>query len=89
MLDTAPAGQLRINRGADANSFNDLLVFKSNAIIKRGKEIFVLWKHSKYNVPGWNERAKELNAQYREAVIDWDIAGRPRSGPLAKLKCRA
>ena len=46
-------------------------------------------KPSKFNVPGWNERAKELNAQYREAVSHWNIAGRPRSGPLAELKCRA
>ena len=34
-------------------------------------------------------RAMELNAQYREAVSHWNIAGRPRSGPLAELKCRA
>ena len=46
-------------------------------------------KPSKFNVPWWNERAKELNARYREAVSHWNIAGRPRSGPLAKLKCRA
>ena len=44
---------------------------------------------SKFNVPVWNERAKELNARYREAVSHWNIAGRPRSGPLADLKCRA
>ena len=44
---------------------------------------------SKFNVPGWNERAKELNAQYREAVSHWNIAGRPTSGPLAELKFRA
>ena len=30
-----------------------------------------------------------LNARYREAVIQWNIAGRHRSGPLAELKCRA
>ena len=46
-------------------------------------------KPSKFNVPGWNERAKELNARYREAVSHWNITGRPRSGPLAELKCRA
>ena len=27
--------------------------------------------------------------RYREAVSHWIIAGRPRSGPLAELKCRA
>ena len=54
-----------------------------------GKEIFGIWKPLKFNVPGWNERAKELNAQYREAVSHWHIAGRPRSGPFSELKCRA
>ena len=44
---------------------------------------------SKFNVPGWNEQTKELNARYREAVSHWNIAGHPRSGPLAELKCRA
>ena len=34
-------------------------------------------------------RAKELNARYREAVRHWNIAGRPRSGPLVELKCMA
>ena len=46
-------------------------------------------KPSKFNVPGWNERATELNARYREAVSHWNIAGSPKSGPLAELKCRA
>ena len=46
-------------------------------------------KPSKFNEEGWNERTKELNARYREAVSHWNIAGRPRSGPLAELKCRA
>ena len=67
-----------------------MLTFISNAILKSGKQIFgVGWKPSKFNVPGWNERAKELNARYREAVSHWNIAGRTRSGPLAELKCRA
>ena len=43
----------------------------------------------KFNVPGWNEQAKELNARYREVVSHWNIAGCPRSCPLAELKCRA
>ena len=61
-----------------------------NAILKSSKEgIFGMQKPSKFNVPGWNERANELNAQYREAVSHWNIAGRPRSGPLAELKCPA
>ena len=60
----------------------------SNAILKSGKEIFGMQKPSKFNVSGWNERAKELNARYREAVSDWNIAGRPRSCPLAELKGR-
>ena len=37
---------------------------------------------SKFNVPGWNEGAKELNARYRKAVSR-------RSCPLAELKCTA
>ena len=61
----APAGLLQVNRGADANSLNDLLTFMSNAVLKSGKEIFRIRKPSKFNVPWWNERAKELNAQYR------------------------
>ena len=61
----------------------------SNAILKSGKQIFGMRKPSIFNVPGWNERAKELNARYMEAVSHWNIAERPRSGPLAELKCRA
>ena len=89
MLGAAPAGLLRVNRGADANRLDDLLTFMSNAILKSGKEIFGLQKPSKFNVPGWNERAKELNARYREAVSHWDITWRPRSFPLVELKGRA
>ena len=32
---------------------------------------------------------KELNARHREAVSHWNIAGHPRSGSLAELKCMA
>ena len=61
-----------------------------NAILKSGKQIFGMRIPSKINVPGWNERrAKESNARYTEAVSHWNIAGRDRSGPLAKLKCMA
>ena len=89
MLDTEPGGLLWVNRGMDANRFTDLLTFMSNAIFMSGKEIFWMRKPSKFNVPGWNKRAKELNARYREAVSHWNIVGHPRSGPLAKVKCRA
>ena len=89
MLGAAPSGLLRVNRDTDANRLDDLLTFMSNAILKSIKDIFGMQKPSKFNVPGWNERAKELNARYREAVSDWNIAGRPRSEPLAELKCRA
>ena len=75
MLGVAPARLLRVNRGADANRFNDLLTFITNAILQNRKEIFGVRKPSKFNVPEWNERAKELNAQYREAVSHWNIAG--------------
>ena len=58
----------------DPNRFNDLLTFMSNAILKSGKEIFGMRKPSEFNVPGWNERAKEFNASYREVVSPWNIA---------------
>ena len=61
----------------------------SNAILKSGKDIFGMQKPSKLNVPGWNVQAKEFNARYSQAVSHWNIAGRPRSGPLAEPKCRA
>ena len=89
MLGAAPLGLLRVNRGADANRLDDLLTFMSNAILKSNKDIFWMQKPSKFKVPGWNERAKELNMRYREAVSQWNIAGCPRSGPLAELKSRA
>ena len=89
MLDAAPWGLLRVNRGADANRLDDLLTFMLNEILKSGKDIFGMQKPSKFNVPGSNERANELNARYREAVSHCNIDGLPRSGPLAELKCRA
>ena len=89
MLDAAPAALLRVNRGEDTNRFEDLLTFLSNAILKSGKDIFGMRKPSKFNVPGWNERAKEMNARDREAVSQWNIAGSPKSGPLAELKSGA
>ena len=55
ILDSAIAGLLRVNRGVDANRPDDLLTFVSNAIFKRGKDIFGMRKPSKFNVPGWNE----------------------------------
>ena len=60
-----------------------------NAIPNSGKQIYGKRKLSKFNVPGWNVRAKELNARYREAVSHWNIAWHPRRGPLAELKCSA
>ena len=89
MLDAAPVGLLRVNRGTDANRLTDLLTFMSNAIFKSGKQIFGMRKPTKFKIPGWNERAKELNARYREEVSHLNIAGRLRSGPLAELKCRS
>ena len=62
MLGVAPSGLLRVNSGADANRLDNLLKFMSNAILKSGKDIFGMQKPSKFNVLGWNERAKELNA---------------------------
>ena len=64
MLDAAPGGLLWVIRGTDANRLTYLLTFMSNAKIKSGKQIFGMQKPSKFNVPGWNERAKELNARF-------------------------
>ena len=58
-----------------------------NAILKSCKQIFGMRKPSKFNVPAWNERTKELNARCRDAGSHWNIAGSPRSGPTVKLKC--
>ena len=58
MLGEAPSGLLRVDRGAVANRLDDLLTFMSNAILKSSKDIFGMQKPSKFNVPGWNERAK-------------------------------
>ena len=85
MLDASPEGLLRVNRGTDANWLTDLLTFTSNAIRKSGKQIFWMQEPSKFNVPWWNERAKELNARNREAVSHCNIAGRPRSSPIVEL----
>ena len=52
MLDAAPGGLLRVNRGSDVNGLSDLLTFISNAILKSGKHIFGMWKPSKFDVPG-------------------------------------
>ena len=52
MLDAAPGGLLRVNRGKDANGLTDLLTFMSDAILKSGKQIFGMRKPSKFNVPG-------------------------------------
>ena len=71
MLDAAPSGLLRVNKGVDTNRLDGLLTFMSNAILKSGLQTF------KIHTSGWNERAEELNALYREAVSHWKIAGAP------------
>ena len=55
MLDAAPEGLLRVNRGSDINRLNDFLTFLSNEILKSGKQIFGMRKPSKFYVPEWNE----------------------------------
>ena len=55
MLDAAPGGHLRVNRGTDANRLNNLLTFMSNAILKMDKQIFGMHKPSKFKIPKWNE----------------------------------
>ena len=66
LMDAVPAGVLWVNRGADANRLDDLLAFMSNAILTCSKDIFGMQKPSKFNLPRRNERAKELNAQYKQ-----------------------
>ena len=61
MLRVAPSGVMWVNIGADANRLDDLLTFMSNEILKSGKELFGMQKPSKFNVPGLNELAKELD----------------------------
>ena len=61
MQDAAPGRLLLVNRGMDTNTLTDLLTFFSIAILKNGKQIFGMRQPSKFNVPGSNERAKELN----------------------------
>ena len=63
MLDAAPGALLQLNRGTDANRLTDLVTLMSNVILKSSKLIFGMQKGSKFNVPGWNERAKKLNAR--------------------------
>ena len=82
MLDAAPSGLLWVNRDEEANRLDDLLTFMSNAILRVAR-IYLGTETFKFNVPGRNEQAKQLNARYREAVSHWNIAGRPISGPLA------
>ena len=52
MLDAAPSGLLRVNKGVDANRLDGLLTFMSNAVLKSGKDIFGMQKPSKFNTPG-------------------------------------
>ena len=86
MLDAAPGGPLRVNRGTDSNRLADLLTFMSNAILKCGRQIFGMRKPLKFNVPGWNKRVKELNARYREAVSYWNIAAPPQKWCTCRAK---
>ena len=48
-----------------------------NVILKSGKQIFGIRTPSKFNVPGYKNRAKELNVRYMEAVSHWNGADRP------------
>ena len=50
---------------------NDLLTFMSNAILNySGKQLFGMRKPPKFNVPRWNERAKELNGTELCALVN-------------------
>ena len=41
------------------------------------------------NRPGWNDIAKEVYEESKEAFMDWKNAGRPRHGPIFDIKKRA
>ena len=66
ILDATPEWLLLVNNGTDAKRLTDLFTFMSNAMLKSGKQILGMDKPSKFNVPGWNERAKESNARYMQ-----------------------
>ena len=72
-----------MNEGNDSVRLKDLYGCMRQCILIAGRRVFGTRKPSKYNVPGWNERARELNYAVRDAVFNWNIAGRPRGGQLA------
>ena len=82
LLANIPDRLLRSN-DVDSGSLNDLYSCMKQCILIAGRRVFGTRKPNKYNIPGWNERAKELNYAVRDAVFQWNIAGRPRDGQLA------
>lgn len=77
-----------------ANNANDIDLtgfheFLCQNIIHTGRRVFGMKKNNRFNVPGWNDRAKYLNNEVRQAVFNWNIANRPRGGALAATMQRA
>jgi hypothetical protein len=83
LLTNIPDRLLRMNEGGDNRGLNDLYGCMRQCILIAGRRVFGTRKPSKYNVPGWNDRAKELNYAVRDAVFQWNVSGRPRGGQLA------
>lgn len=83
LLSHIPDRLLGMNERSDSERLNDLYGCMRQCILIAGRRVFGMRKPSKFNVPGWNERAKELNYAVRDAVFQWNVAGKPRGGQLA------
>jgi len=56
----------------------------TESVVTAGTRVFGYKKTNRFNIPGWNERAKLLNINVKHAVLDWNVANRPREGPIAE-----
>ena len=82
-LETVPGRLLRAGKDSDIALLDELYGCMRESIIVSGRRAFGLTKKSEFNVPGWNDHIKELHRTVRQAVFNWNIAGRPRGGQLA------
>ena len=81
-LDRLPPRMLRVGEASAARDVDVLHRSISECILKAGRNVFGYKATSQFNVPGWNDRAKQLNADVRSLVLQWNIEGRPRGGQL-------
>lgn len=82
-LSLLPSRLFRLNHGSDIAALDMLYDCLCQCILRCGKQAFGVKKNKNFNVPGWNDRARDLNRAVRQAVFDWNVAGRPRGGHLA------